>query len=80
MAVINDQTDPPAFVTTAWVKARYSIANSTMYLWIANKRLPAPVRLGSRAVRFRLADILEFEARLRETGSPASRETQAGVR
>lgn len=55
------------YVTAAWVKRRYSIANSTLYLWIASKRLPAPVKIGSRAIRFRLDDILAFEAGLGRT-------------
>lgn len=52
------------FVTTAWVKKRYAISNSTLYQWIADKRLPTPVKIGPRAVRFRIDDISAFEAKL----------------
>ena len=64
MVHTKNQQEAAGFVTAAWVKQRYSIANSTLYLWIFNKRLPAPVKLGSRAIRFRLEDILAFEAQL----------------
>ncbi|WP_409565735.1 helix-turn-helix transcriptional regulator [Methylobacterium sp. E-045] len=52
------------FVTPLWVKRRYSISNSTMYAWISRNYLPRPCRIGPRAVRFRVQDIREFEARL----------------
>jgi predicted DNA-binding transcriptional regulator AlpA len=52
------------FVTTAWVKKRYSISNSTLYQWIADRYLPAPVKIGPRAVRFSSQDIQRFEASL----------------
>lgn len=52
------------FVTALWLKRYLSISNSTLYLWIADKRLPAPVKIGARAVRFRVEDIRAFEARL----------------
>lgn len=55
---------PPAeFLTPAWVKKRYSISNSTMYAWIARNYLPAPVKIGPRAVRFRAEDLHKFEAK-----------------
>ncbi len=55
------------FHTPHWVKKRYSISNSTMYAWIARNHLPAPVKIGPRAVRFRAEDILAFEAKLAAT-------------
>ena len=56
------------FVTAHWLKRYLSISNSTLYQWIADKRLPAPVKLGPRAVRFRVEDIRAFEAKLAVTG------------
>lgn len=52
------------FVTPQWVKQRYSISNSTLYAWIADKYLVAPLKIGPRAVRFRVEDIRAFEAKL----------------
>ena len=43
------------YLTAEWVKRRYSISNSTLYKWIADKRFVAPVRIGPRAVRWRSA-------------------------
>lgn len=51
------------FMTPHWVKKRYSISNSTMYGWIARSYLPAPVKIGPRAVRFRVEDLRAFEAK-----------------
>ncbi len=60
---------PPAgFVSASWVKERYAISNSTLYKWIADKHLPAPVKIGPRAVRFRVSDILSFEQKLEAGG------------
>lgn len=64
MAIDINQHTASGFVTAAWVKKRYSIANSTLYAWISAKRIPAPVKIGPRAVRFRTEDILAFEASL----------------
>ena len=60
------------FVSPHWVKKRYSISNSTMYAWIASNHLPAPVKIGPRAVRFRVEDLFVFE------GKMGSRSTNAG--
>ena len=52
------------FVTPHWVKKRYSISNSTMYAWIARNYLPAPVKIGPRAVRFCVRSLRAFEAKI----------------
>ncbi len=36
------------YVTAAWVKQRYKISNSTLYKWISDKHLAAPVEIGPR--------------------------------
>lgn len=64
MASDTNQHTASAFVTADWVRKRYSIANSTLYAWISAKRIPAPIKIGPRAVRFRTEDILAFEASL----------------
>ena len=63
---MNYDTELPrnGFMTPHWVKKRYSISNSTMYAWIARNYFPAPVKIGPRAVRFRVEDIREFEAKV----------------
>lgn len=63
---MNYHPDIPetGFVTPHSVKQRYAISNSTLYQWIADKRLPAPVKIGPRAVRFRVEDLRAFEAKI----------------
>ncbi|WP_152047143.1 helix-turn-helix transcriptional regulator [Aureimonas psammosilenae] len=63
---MNYSNDLPAtgFVTPSWVKRRYQISNSTMYLWVAQGRLPPLYRIGPRAVRFRAEDLRSFEEKL----------------
>ena len=58
---------PSGYVSAAWVKAHYSIPNSTLYKWIAEGRFPAPVRIGPRAVRFEISSLRAFEAALTAT-------------
>lgn len=60
------------YLTPLWVKKHFSISNSTLYSWIAERRLAAPLRLGKRAVRFRAEDIRRFEAGLLATDQNAS--------
>lgn len=55
------------YVSAAWVKAHYSISNSTLYSWIAEGVLPAPVRIGPRATRFSVESLRLFEATLAPT-------------
>ncbi|WP_019905863.1 helix-turn-helix domain-containing protein [Methylobacterium sp. 77] len=54
------------YATYAQVQARLQISNSTMHLWIQQDRLPAPVRIGARAMRFSVQDILDYERAARE--------------
>lgn len=60
------------FVTAQWVKKHYAISNSTLYNWIGNKRLPPPVKIGARAVRFRVEDLRAFEAKLLGGNEPVA--------
>jgi len=63
---MNYQPDLPAtgFKTRQWVKLRYSISNSTLHLWQNEGYFPKSVKIGPRAVRFRVEDIRAFEAKL----------------
>lgn len=54
------------YCTYAQVKARLQISNSCLHLWIQQKVLPAPVRIGARAMRFSVQDILDYERAARE--------------
>ena len=66
----HSEMPPSGYVSAAWVKARYSIANSTLYAWIAEGILPAPLRIGPRAVRFSVESLRAFEAKLLASDKP----------
>ncbi|MCJ2128680.1 helix-turn-helix transcriptional regulator [Methylobacterium sp. E-045] len=60
------------YCTYAQVQARLQISNSTMHLWLKQNRLPAPVRIGARAMRFSVQDILNYEHAAREATKVAA--------
>ncbi|MCJ2137441.1 hypothetical protein MKK69_25935 [Methylobacterium sp. J-026] len=68
---MNYNTDLPqsGFVTPKWVQRRYSISNSTMYLWLDLKWLPPLHPIGRRAKRFRVEELREFEQRRTQGGA-----------
>lgn len=57
------------YVTPKWVQRRYSISNSTMYMWIKQKRLPPLYPIGGRAKRFRAEELHDFEQRCLSGGA-----------
>ena len=67
-ATLHDGLPRSGYLTAGWVKRHYSISNSTLYKWIAEKRFVAPVKIGPRAVRWRAEDLRAFEASLMENG------------
>lgn len=46
----------------AEVALRYGITRVSVWRWVKTGRLPAPVRLSDRCTRWRIADLLAFEA------------------
>ncbi|WP_193085512.1 AlpA family phage regulatory protein [Halomonas sp. 3F2F] len=40
---------------------RYKISRSTLWRWIKDGHMPAPVRIGPRAVRWSLSALLSWE-------------------
>ena len=63
------QIPDTGFVTPHWVKRHYSISNSTLYSWLKNlEGFPQPYRVGHRAMRFRVEDLRDFEAKLLAKG------------
>lgn len=63
---MNYHPDLPlsGFQTREYVKRRYSISNSTLHLWQNEGYFPRSVKIGPRAVRFRVEDLREFEAKV----------------
>ncbi len=62
----SDRLEPimPVFLRMPTVMRMTGLGRSTIYRLIAERRFPSPVRLGSRAVAWRRADLDEWsEAR-----------------
>ncbi|WP_311274939.1 hypothetical protein [Methylobacterium sp. WCS2018Hpa-22] len=77
----KSKPEPIAFPTEGYctykqVQARLQISNSTMFSWLKQKnrlpRLPMPVRIGPRAMRFSVQDILDYERAAREATKVAA--------
>ena len=49
------------YLTCKEVLARYKLYRSTMYRWIKDGLFPAPIQLGPRCVRWKLADLEKWE-------------------
>ncbi|MCC0805738.1 hypothetical protein FPV16_05785 [Methylobacterium sp. W2] len=62
------------YATYKQVQARLQISNSTMHSWLKQKKnqLPMPVRIGPRAMRFSVQDILDYERAAREATKVAA--------
>ena len=55
----------PEFLTYKDLSQRYQKSRVTLWRWVRDGRLPAPVELGPNSVAFRFQEILESEADLR---------------
>jgi predicted DNA-binding transcriptional regulator AlpA len=51
-----------AFLSDRDVAARYRVSRPTVWRWAGNGNLPPPVKLSQGATRWRLEDLLAFEA------------------
>lgn len=51
------------YLTDLCVCKRYKISRSTLWRWIKVGHIPAPVRIGPRAVRWLLSELLIWEQR-----------------
>ncbi|KQO45717.1 hypothetical protein ASF24_11180 [Methylobacterium sp. Leaf86] len=76
---VKPKPEPIAFPTEGYctykqVQARLQISNSTMHSWLKQKKnqLPKPVRIGPRAMRFSVQDILDYERAAREATKVAA--------
>ncbi len=52
------------FYTDREVGERYGVSRLSVWRWVRDGRFPPPVKVGSRATRWRLADLEAFEAEL----------------
>ncbi len=49
------------YLTYKEVCSRYGIGSTTLYRWIADKRLPEGDKIGPRARRWNISDLLKWE-------------------
>lgn len=52
------------FLTPQEVADRYGISKTTVWKWVRDGKLAAPVKLAEQTTRFKLADLLEWEQTL----------------
>lgn len=53
------------------VCARYSICPTTLYRWVAEKRLPEGDKIGPRARRWNIDDLLKWEENVKKNPARA---------
>jgi|LNAP01.1.fsa_nt_gb predicted DNA-binding transcriptional regulator AlpA len=68
------------FLSDRDLAARYSIGRTTVWRWLADGRLPAPVQLTPGTTRWRLIDIEEFESKRLAASTAAAQEGAAADR
>lgn len=49
------------YLSDLCVCKRYKISRSTLWRWLKEGLIPSPVRIGPRAVRWSLSDLLTWE-------------------
>jgi prophage regulatory protein len=52
-----------AMVRLPGLRERYGFEKSSIYHWMSIGRFPRPVKVGQRAVAWRLSDLLEWESK-----------------
>ncbi len=52
-----------AFLDVADMQARYGVGRSTVWAWAARTDFPKPIRLSEKCTRWRLSDLVAWEAR-----------------
>jgi prophage regulatory protein len=55
------------------VSTMIGLGHSSIYNYVAEGTFPAPIRIGERSVRWKLADVLAWRAQISEAGSPADK-------
>jgi len=50
--------------------ARFKVSRATVWRWVATRAFPPPIKFSSGTTRWRLADIEQWEKKMRATGTP----------
>jgi predicted DNA-binding transcriptional regulator AlpA len=56
------------------------LGHSSIYNYVAAGTFPAPIKVGENSVRWKLADILAWRARISDAGAPAERKESGAAR
>jgi len=68
------------FLSDREVAKRYDIARVTVWRWLANDpTFPAPVKLSAGTSRWKLSDLIQFEAKARKTERKKRSATKLGA-
>ncbi len=62
MTLENDRT----WLAAKQVAERFDVSTATIWRWARETSFPNPVKLGDNCTRWRLADLLEWEAQREE--------------
>ena len=62
-------SDPSRFVTDADLADRYGVHRATTWRWSREGKFPQPVTIGPGTTRWRVADVLDHEARVGNTAA-----------
>lgn len=55
-------TDNSKYLTDVQVGERFGVGRATVWRWTRDQTFPKPVKLSAGATRWRIADIVAFEA------------------
>lgn len=66
------------YLTAKEVAQRYGVCRQTLWRWATNKKFPQRVKLSEKAARWRLSDLIDFEASL--SGNPPKTERASARR
>lgn len=62
------KTNPPAYLKDLEACERYGVSRSTWWRWLAEGVIPSPVKIGPRATRWKLSDLMQWEQQRSEAG------------
>jgi prophage regulatory protein len=62
------------------VMTMIGLGHSSIYNYVAAGTFPAPIKVGENSVRWKLADILAWRARISDAGAPAERKESGASR
>jgi prophage regulatory protein len=62
------------------VMTMIGLGHTSIYNYVAAGTFPAPIKVGENSVRWKLADVLAWRARIGEEGAPSARKELGAAR